>query len=491
MRDRVSNEEWLARVDLAACYRLVHHYGMDDLVYNHISARVPGEEGHFLINAYGMMYDEITASSLVKIDFEGKVVLDSGTGYGINHAGFVIHSAVHKGRPDIGCVIHTHSIAGMAVSALDCGLLPLTQTAMYFDGVGMHDYESVAIDLDEQKRLVRDLGNFKAMILRNHGLARGRRHGFRGLHQPVLARARVQGAGGGDGVQHQAAPAGAGCDREDRPPLPARDAPALGAARVAGPAAPGRPEVPRLPRLKQLEGKSIVVTGAGGGIGRDFALAMAARRRQRAGQRHRHLGEGRRQGRRARRRRWSTRSRANGGKAVASTRQRGGVGVAPTASCKRRWTRSAGIDVVVNNAGILRDRFFFNMSVEEWRAVIDVHLNGSFYVSRAAATHFKSQESGCYVHMTSTSGLVGNLGQANYSAAKLGIAALSKSIALDMARYNVRSNCIAPFAWSRMIGSIPTETEDQKARVEKLKSMETAKIAPLAVFLASGRKPKT
>jgi NAD(P)-dependent dehydrogenase (short-subunit alcohol dehydrogenase family) len=139
----------------------------------------------------------------------------------------------------------------------------------------------------------------------------------------------------------------------------------------------------------------------------------------------------------------------------------------------------------VNNAGILRDRFFFNMSVEEWRAVIDVHLNGSFYVSRAAAPHFKSQNSGCYIHMTSTSGLVGNLGQANYAAAKLGITGLSKSIALDMAKYHVRSNCISPFAWSRMIGSIPTETDDQKARVEKLKSMETAKIAPLAVYLAS------
>ena len=100
MRSRVSREEWATRVDLAACYRLVHHYGMDDLVYNHISARVPGEEGHFLINAYGMTYDEITASSLVKIDFDGKVVQDSGTGYGINHAGFVIHSAVHRGRPD-------------------------------------------------------------------------------------------------------------------------------------------------------------------------------------------------------------------------------------------------------------------------------------------------------------------------------------------------------------------------------------------------------
>jgi ribulose-5-phosphate 4-epimerase/fuculose-1-phosphate aldolase len=170
MRDRVSREEWETRVDLAACYRLVHHYGMDDLVYNHISARVPGEEGHFLINAYGMTYDEITASSLVKIDFAGKVIQDSGTGYGINQAGFVIHSAVHKAREDVGCVIHTHSIAGMAVSALDCGLLPLTQTAMYFDGVGMHEYESVAIDLAEQERLVRDLGPHKAMILRNHGL---------------------------------------------------------------------------------------------------------------------------------------------------------------------------------------------------------------------------------------------------------------------------------------------------------------------------------
>src|SRR5204862_3960329 len=123
------------------------------------------------------------------------------------------------------------------------------------------------------------------------------------------------------------------------------------------------------------------------------------------------------------------------------------------------------IDAVVNTAGILRDRFFFNMSVDEWRAVIDVHLNGSFYVARAAAPHFKTQESGAYVHMTSTSGLVGNLGQANYAAAKLGIVGLSKSIALDMAKFKVRSNCIAPFAWSRMIGSIPAQTPDQQARV--------------------------
>jgi ribulose-5-phosphate 4-epimerase/fuculose-1-phosphate aldolase len=170
MRERVSREEWETRVDLAACYRLVHHYAMDDLVYNHISARVPGEEGHFLINAYGMTYDEITASSLVKIDFDGKVVQDSGTGYGVNHAGFVIHSAVHRGRADVACVIHTHTPAGMAVSAMECGLLPLTQNAMYFGGIGYHDYEGPAVDLDEQKRLVSDLGPHEAMILRNHGL---------------------------------------------------------------------------------------------------------------------------------------------------------------------------------------------------------------------------------------------------------------------------------------------------------------------------------
>jgi ribulose-5-phosphate 4-epimerase/fuculose-1-phosphate aldolase len=170
MRERVSAEEWQTRVDLAACYRLVHHYGMDDLVYNHISARVPGEEGHFLINAYGMTYDEITASSLVKIDFEGNIVQDSGTGYGINHAGFVIHSAVHRARSDVACVIHTHTPAGMAVSAMECGLMPLTQNAMFFSGVGYHDYEGPAVELNEQKRLVSDLGEHVAMILRNHGL---------------------------------------------------------------------------------------------------------------------------------------------------------------------------------------------------------------------------------------------------------------------------------------------------------------------------------
>ena len=143
------------------------------------------------------------------------------------------------------------------------------------------------------------------------------------------------------------------------------------------------------------------------------------------------------------------------------------------------------IDVVVNNAGILRDRFFHKMSMDEWDAVLKVHLYGAFYVSRAAAPHFKEQESGNYIHMTSTSGLVGNFGQANYSAAKLGVTALSKSIALDMQKFNVRSNCISPFAWSRMIGSIPTETPEEQARVERIKQMTPAKIAPMAVALAS------
>src|SRR5688572_21619192 len=232
-----------------------------------------------------------------------------------------------------------------------------------------------------------------------------------------------------------------------------------------------------------LQGKVVVVTGAGGGIGRDFAHAMAAKgakvvvndigssvsgEGEDAGPAQKVVDE----------------IKAKGGSAVASTDS-----VAEWESANRIISAAleafGRLDVIVNNAGILRDRFFFNMSIEEWKAVIDVHLNGTFYVSRAAATYFKNQNSGRYINMTSTSGLVGNLGQANYAAAKLGIAGLSKSIALDMAKYNVRSNCISPFAWSRMIGSIPTETDEQRARVEKLKSMETSKIAPLAVYLAS------
>ncbi|OVZ55147.1 class II aldolase [Pigmentiphaga sp. NML080357] len=169
-RAGVGEAEWKVRVDLAACYRLVAHFGMDDLIYNHISARVPGADEHFLINPYGMAYEEITASSLVRIDLDGNVVDDGGQGYGVNHAGFVIHSAVHRARPDVDCVIHTHTPAGMAVSALECGLLPLTQTAMFFGKVAMHEYEGVVVDLGEQRRIVDDLGDSQAMILRNHGL---------------------------------------------------------------------------------------------------------------------------------------------------------------------------------------------------------------------------------------------------------------------------------------------------------------------------------
>ena len=144
-----------------------------------------------------------------------------------------------------------------------------------------------------------------------------------------------------------------------------------------------------------------------------------------------------------------------------------------------------GIDIVVNNAGILRDVIFHQMTPDDWLAVISVHLNGSFFVSRAAAEHYRKQESGAFVHITSTSGLIGNFGQANYAAAKLGITALSKSIALDMQRFNVRSNCISPLAWSRMTQSIPATTPEQQARVAKIQAMTPDKNAPLAVFLSS------
>jgi ribulose-5-phosphate 4-epimerase/fuculose-1-phosphate aldolase len=169
VRERVSPEEWQTRVDLAACYRLTAIYGMTEMIANHISCRVPGSDNHFLINPYGMLYEEIDASSLIKIDLDGNIILN-GSDYGINAAGFVIHSAIHMARHDVECVAHTHTPAGMAVSAMECGLLPLAQTSMRFLHIAYHDFEGIADDVAERERLVRDLGNREAMILRNHGL---------------------------------------------------------------------------------------------------------------------------------------------------------------------------------------------------------------------------------------------------------------------------------------------------------------------------------
>ncbi|HEY7580685.1 MAG TPA: SDR family NAD(P)-dependent oxidoreductase [Acetobacteraceae bacterium] len=232
-----------------------------------------------------------------------------------------------------------------------------------------------------------------------------------------------------------------------------------------------------------MEGKVVVVTGAGGGIGREIALAMAA-----AGARVIINDVGA-----------SLSGEGQSATPAQQTRQlieqRGGAAEISTDSVAewasaRKIVQAAldhygRIDGVVNNAGILRDVIFHRMSPEEWLAVIGVHLNGSFFVSRAAAEHFRRQESGTFVHITSTSGLIGNFGQANYSAAKLGITALSKSIALDMQRYKVRSNCIAPFAWSRMTSSIPATTPEQQARMAKIQQMTPDKNAPMAVFLSS------
>jgi ribulose-5-phosphate 4-epimerase/fuculose-1-phosphate aldolase len=171
IRGEVSPEEWQTRVDLAACYRLVDRYGMTDMIYNHITARVPGPEHHLLINLYGLTYKEITASSLVKIDLDGEIIWKPDTDYGINKSGYVIHGCIHGARKEVSCVLHTHTSAGMAVSAMKCGLLPLTQTSIRFVGhIGYHEYEGPATDLDERARLVRDLGSHDAMILRSHGL---------------------------------------------------------------------------------------------------------------------------------------------------------------------------------------------------------------------------------------------------------------------------------------------------------------------------------
>jgi len=232
-----------------------------------------------------------------------------------------------------------------------------------------------------------------------------------------------------------------------------------------------------------LDDKVVLVTGGGRGIGREFSLALA---RAGAAVVVNDLGS------------TTDGSEIEGTPAdevVAEIEKLGGRAIANRGSVTD--PKQAGqmvnegieafgqLDGVINNAGILRDRMFHKMSIDEWSAVLDVHLNGAYNVSRAAASHFRERETGAFVHMTSTSGLVGNVGQANYAAAKLGICGLSKSIALDMHRYNVRSNCISPFAWTRMIGTIPITDEKQKARVEKLNSMTPEKIAPLAVYLLS------
>ena len=233
-----------------------------------------------------------------------------------------------------------------------------------------------------------------------------------------------------------------------------------------------------------MDGKVLIVTGAGRGIGREMALLGA---KEGAKVVVNDLGgsvDGEGGASQAPAEEVVSLIKKNGGQAVANFNS-----VADPASAqaivKAAVDNFGRVDAVINNAGILRDRIFHRMSIEDWKQVIDVHLNGAFYVSRAAANYFKEQESGAFVHFTSTSGLIGNFGQANYAAAKLGIVGLSKGIALDMARFNVRSNCVSPFAWSRMIGTIPTDTPEQQARVAKIQKMTPDKIAPLAIFLVS------
>ena len=235
---------------------------------------------------------------------------------------------------------------------------------------------------------------------------------------------------------------------------------------------------------QSLQGKAVVVTGAGRGIGREIALLAA---REGAKVVVNDLGgaaDGEGGASATPAEQVAEEIRAAGGQAVASADS-----VAEPGSAKRivetAVTAFGRIDGIVNNAGILRDRIFHRMSVVDFELVIQVHLMGSFYMSHAAAPYFKEQGSGSFVHFTSTSGLVGNFGQANYAAAKMGIVGLSKSIALDMNRFGVRSNCVSPFAWSRLIGTIPAETEAEKQRVARMQAMGPEKIAPLTAFLLS------
>ncbi len=236
--------------------------------------------------------------------------------------------------------------------------------------------------------------------------------------------------------------------------------------------------------MGMMDGKAVLVTGAGRGVGRGIALAMA---QAGAAVVVNDLGvsiSGEGQDESSPAEQVVEEIRALGGKAVAnhdSVADWAGAG----AMVKAAVDNFGRIDAVVNNAGNLRDVYFHKMSPEDFRAVVDVHLQGSFNTSRAAAPFFKEQESGAYVHMTSTSGLIGNFGQANYSAAKLGIVGLSKSIALDMQRFKVRSNAVAPFAWTRMIDSIPTDTPEQQKRVGTLRKLEAEKIAPFVIALCS------
>jgi NAD(P)-dependent dehydrogenase (short-subunit alcohol dehydrogenase family) len=232
---------------------------------------------------------------------------------------------------------------------------------------------------------------------------------------------------------------------------------------------------------KSLEGKVVVVTGAGRGIGREIALLAAAEGAKVVVNDPGVAADG------------SGSNATPAEEVVEEIARRGGIAVAnfetvaepvPASRIVKAAIDSFGrLDGVVNNAGILRDAIFHKMSIDAFESVIKVHLMGSFYVSHAAARIFREQEHGAFVHFTSTSGLIGNYGQANYAAAKLGIVGLSKSIALDMERFNVRSNCVSPFAWSRLIGTIPTETEAEKARVARLQQMGPEKIAPLSTFL--------